>query len=112
MGKAIQLLREVAPSASLIAQLINPSNPAARRLLADNPEIERLVGVKLIVVEASSPDQLESAFDTAVNQSAEAINIDTDPLTFVHSAGSWLWRRAIDCQRYICSGNMCWTAGS
>jgi putative ABC transport system substrate-binding protein len=76
----------VAPSASLIAQLINPSNPAARRLLADNPEIERLVGVKLIVVEASSPDQLESAFDTAVNQSAEAINIDTDPLTFVHSA--------------------------
>jgi putative ABC transport system substrate-binding protein len=86
MGKTIQLLKELVPRASRIAQFINPSNPMIRRFLKDNAEIEQQLGVKLIVVEASTADQFEAAFASAVNQGAEAINVGSDPLTFVHSA--------------------------
>jgi len=86
MGKTIQLLKQMVPGASRIAQFINPSNPMIRRFLKDNAEIEKQLGVKLIVVEASAVDQFEAAFGAAVKQGAEAIHVGSDPLTFAHSA--------------------------
>src|SRR5207253_10963686 len=44
------------------------------------------LGVELVIVEASKPDQLETAFETAHTQHAEAIRVSGDPLTFTHSA--------------------------
>jgi putative tryptophan/tyrosine transport system substrate-binding protein len=44
-----------------------------------------LLGVELVVVEASKPDQFETAFETAHTQGAEAIQVFGDALTFVHS---------------------------
>jgi putative ABC transport system substrate-binding protein len=42
--------------------------------------------VELVVVEASKPDQFETAFETAHTQGAGAIHVLGDPLVFVHSA--------------------------
>jgi putative ABC transport system substrate-binding protein len=85
-GKSLQLLRELAPRASRIAVLMNPLNPMHRRALAEFPEFERLLGVRLAIVEAAKPDQLETAFDAASKQGAEAIAVFGDPITLAHSA--------------------------
>jgi len=85
-GKQLQLLKELVPPASRIAVLINPTNPLHPRELPKLPEIGRLLGVELVVVEASKPDQFETAFETAHTQGAEAIMVFGDPLTFTQSA--------------------------
>jgi putative ABC transport system substrate-binding protein len=84
-GKQLQLLKELVPRASRIAVLINPTNPLQRER-AKLPENGRLLGVELVVVEASAPDQFEIAFEAAHTQGAEAIHVLGDPLTFIHSA--------------------------
>jgi putative tryptophan/tyrosine transport system substrate-binding protein len=65
---------------------MNPLNPMHQRALAEFPEFERLLGVRLAIVEAAKPDQLETAFDAASKQGAEAIAVFGDPITFAHSA--------------------------
>jgi putative tryptophan/tyrosine transport system substrate-binding protein len=85
-GKQLQLLKELVPRASRIAVLLNPKNPMTPRFQPDLPEIGRQVGVALVVVEASQPEQLETAFETAHTQGAEAIHVLGDPLTNRHSA--------------------------
>jgi len=85
-GKQLQLLKDLVPQASRIAVLINPTNPIHPREQAKLLGLGRLLGVELIVVEASKPDQLETAFATAREQGAEAIHVFGDPLIFIHSA--------------------------
>jgi putative ABC transport system substrate-binding protein len=85
-GKQLQLLKELVPRASRIAVLLNPENPMTQRFRPDLPEIGRQAGVALVVVEASQPEQLETAFEIAHTQGAEAIHVLGDPLTNRHSA--------------------------
>jgi putative ABC transport system substrate-binding protein len=82
VGKQLQFLKAVVPQASRIAVLINPTNPIHQREKAELPEIER----HLVVVEASKPDQLEPAFETAHRLGAEGIHVFGDALIGRHSA--------------------------
>ncbi len=84
-GKLLQLLKELMPQASRIAVLQNPTNPTHPRFRAEFPEIARLLGVTLFIVEAGQPDQLVSAFEAASRQGAEAIAVFGDPMLGVHS---------------------------
>jgi ABC-type uncharacterized transport system substrate-binding protein len=86
VGKQLQWLKDLVPQASRIAVLINPTNPMHQLELPKFPEIGRQLGVEVIVVEASKPDQLETAFETAPTQGAEAIYVLGDPLLGIHSA--------------------------
>ena len=86
MGKQLQLLKELVPQASRIAMLNNPTNPGYQRNKPQLLESARRLGVELLIVEASTPDQLETAFETAHTQGAEAIQVGGDPLTITHSA--------------------------
>lgn len=85
VGKQLEFLHAVVPQASRIAVLINPTNQTNQRDRARLSEIGRLLGVELVVVEASKPDQLETAFEAARTQGAEAILVLGDPLIFTHS---------------------------
>src|SRR5439155_11490604 len=84
-GKQLQFLKDVIPHASRIAVLINPTNPGHQRERAKLPEFGRLLGVELIIVEASQPDQIETAFEIAHTQGAEAIHVFGDPLLGIYS---------------------------
>jgi putative ABC transport system substrate-binding protein len=86
VGKQLQFLKDVTPQASRIAVLINPSSPSHQQGKAKLPEFGRLLGVDLVIVEASKPDQFETAFETAHTQGAGAIHVLGDPLIFIHSA--------------------------
>jgi putative tryptophan/tyrosine transport system substrate-binding protein len=82
VGKQLQFLKALVPQASRIAVLINPTNRDQARLAEFGP----LLGVELIVVEASNPEQLETAFEAARKESAEGILVLGDALVFTHSA--------------------------
>jgi putative ABC transport system substrate-binding protein len=86
VGKQLQLLKDAVPRASRIAVLINPTVSTHQRALVKLPEISRMLGVELVVVEASKPDQFETAFEAAHKHGAEAIHLFGDPLVFTHSA--------------------------
>jgi putative tryptophan/tyrosine transport system substrate-binding protein len=86
-GKRIQLLKDLVPRASRIAVLLDPVNPMRQYFRAETPEtIERLLGVRLLIVEVDRPDQYEAAFKGASKEGAEAIDVVASPSTFVHSA--------------------------
>jgi ABC-type uncharacterized transport system substrate-binding protein len=109
-GKSLQLLKELVPRASRIAMLINPTNPIHQLSRPKLPDIGRLLGVELVIVEASKPDQFETAFEAARTQGAEAIRVSGDALTVTHSAKSWSSPLAIDCRRCTWIGGMYRTA--
>jgi putative ABC transport system substrate-binding protein len=84
-AKGIQILREMVPSASKIAILINPGNPIHRLILAEEvPRAVRNLGVALPVVEATTAEELDIAFTSAAAQHADAIYVLGDPLTNLH----------------------------
>jgi putative ABC transport system substrate-binding protein len=80
IAKLLQLLKDLVPQASRMAVLIDPTMTAHRLELPKLPEDGRQVGVKLITVEASKPDQYEAAFEKAHAQGAEAILVFNGPL--------------------------------
>jgi putative tryptophan/tyrosine transport system substrate-binding protein len=78
--KRLELLRELLPSTSTIALLVNPSNP---NVAADAPETEaaaNALGRRLEVLTASTEPDLEAAFTTMVKRQAGALVVMPDPL--------------------------------
>ena len=78
----MELLRELLPSTSTIALLVNPSNP---NVGADAPETEaaaNALGRRLEVLTASTEGDLEAAFATMVKRQAGALVVMPDPLFF------------------------------
>jgi putative tryptophan/tyrosine transport system substrate-binding protein len=85
VGKGIQILREMVPTASKIAVLVNPGNPTHRLIVAEElPEIAQKLGVTFSVLEATTVEELDIAFASAAAQHADAIIPVADVLT-VHN---------------------------
>ena len=81
-GKMIETLREIVPTASKIAILVNPGNPSHRLIVAEElPQTARTLGVALPIIEASTAEELDIAFASAAAQHADAIAVFGDPLT-------------------------------
>src|SRR5580693_5039801 len=83
--KRLELLRELLPSTSTIALLVNPSNPN----VVDAPETEaaaNAIGRRLEVLNASTERDLEAAFTTMVKRQAGALIVMPDPLFFLSRA--------------------------
>ena len=75
--KRLELLRELLPSISTIALLVNPSNPN----VADAPETEaaaNALGRRLEVLTASTERDLEAAFTTMIKRRAGALVVMPD----------------------------------
>jgi ABC-type uncharacterized transport system substrate-binding protein len=82
IGKRIQILQEIVPSASKIAILVNPGNPLHKLILADEvPRAARTLGVALLIVEATTAEELDTAFASAAAQHADGMIVFGDPLT-------------------------------
>src|SRR5262249_8040334 len=77
--KRIQLLRLLNPRTATIAVLVNPTNPNA----ADAKAFEdagRSLGVKIVVLEASTEPEIKEAFNQAAEQHVDALLIHVDAL--------------------------------
>jgi putative ABC transport system substrate-binding protein len=74
----LELLRELLPSTTTIALLVNPSNPN----VVGSPETEaaaKALGRRLEVLTASTEGDLEAAFTTMVKRQAGALVVMPDP---------------------------------
>ncbi|MBR0717817.1 ABC transporter substrate-binding protein [Bradyrhizobium liaoningense] len=82
LAKRIEIIRELVPGASKIALLVNPNNPLHRLALAEEaPRAARNLGAALLIVEATTPEEIDAAFASAAAQHADAIVDLNDPLT-------------------------------
>jgi len=72
-GKRLELLKEMLPRVSRIALLWNPRVPHHAALLAATEEAARRISVTLQKVEASGPNDIDKAFQAAVNGRAGAV---------------------------------------
>jgi putative ABC transport system substrate-binding protein len=77
--KRLELLREAAPKATVIAVLLNPASPHAELLVQRLREATRSLGLGLVVMKASAASELEDGFATMVQQGAGALLVPNDP---------------------------------
>ena len=81
--KELKILREIVPTASKIAVLVNPGNPMHKLTIAEGlPQAAQQLGVALPIVEATTAEELDIAFALAATQHADAIVVLGDALTF------------------------------
>jgi putative tryptophan/tyrosine transport system substrate-binding protein len=82
--KRLQLLHELAPSAADIAFLRNPTNPHYNSLETRELQAAAVVlGVRLLLVNASTSREIEEAFADLVSQRAGAFLPETDTFLIV-----------------------------
>jgi putative ABC transport system substrate-binding protein len=78
-AKKLSLLRDLVPKAPLIAMLVNPTNPSAETDIEDVQKAAGAVGQRIILLKASSEHDIDAAFETLVQQRADALLVAHDP---------------------------------
>ena len=76
--KRLQLLHELIPAATLIALLVNPTNPAAETDTRRVEEAARTLGLQLHVLHASTERDFDTVFATLVQVRVGALMIASD----------------------------------
>jgi putative ABC transport system substrate-binding protein len=78
-AKGLGLLHELVPSAVNIAVLANPKIPESSRIQFDAREAARMLGLQLLVLNASTPDEIDAAFAALRQRRAGALLLGGDP---------------------------------
>jgi putative tryptophan/tyrosine transport system substrate-binding protein len=76
--KRLELLHEVVPAASVVALLLNPTNPNSERQSRNIQAAARSLGLQLHVLHASTERDFDRAFATLVQLRAGALIIGAD----------------------------------
>ena len=79
-AKRLGLLRELVPSATSIAVLVNPARPGVDAQLAQLQEAARALGLPLHILHASSERDFDSAFQSVLKLRAGALAVAADAL--------------------------------
>jgi putative tryptophan/tyrosine transport system substrate-binding protein len=86
VAKRLELLHELIAAAPSIAFLVNPANSVfAETETRELRAAARILGVKLLILNATGPDEFEAAFATLVAERAGGFLASTDVLFFMHS---------------------------
>jgi len=75
-------LHELVPSAAVIGFLVNPKDANAQSTIEDATQAAEALRQKLIIVKASTAEEIEAAFTTLSEQHVEALAVDGDAFTF------------------------------
>jgi putative ABC transport system substrate-binding protein len=82
-AKKVELLHELLPNARLVAVLANPANLATESEVKEAGSATQSLGLQLQAVYASKEADIETAFDSLMQQHAGALVVTADPL-FTH----------------------------
>jgi ABC-type uncharacterized transport system substrate-binding protein len=85
MGKSLQLLKELLPTARRIAVLINPTNEVVNRLLPIEAPAAAQFGFQLDVIEVREIEELAAAVARAKKQGADALLVPGEAMFHVPS---------------------------
>lgn len=81
LDKHVELLFQVAPRLSRITALLNPTNPTYRTYRARLQSVVR-PGTRLVVADASTAEQIESAFPARARDDADGLIVMNDTLFY------------------------------
>jgi len=85
-GKQLELLKETVPKASRVAVLWNPANPVWQaQMLRETQVAARALGLRVQLLEARGPDELEGAFAAMTRGRASALLVQADPMFSLHA---------------------------
>ena len=77
--KQLALLKETIPRASVVAVLWNPANPVWQAAALRETEVAgRAMGLRLQLLEARGPDELDGAFAAMTTERADALFVPAD----------------------------------
>jgi putative tryptophan/tyrosine transport system substrate-binding protein len=76
--KRLQLVRELVPTAAVIAVLANPNSPESRAQLSDVEVAARFLGQQIHIVHAAGDSDFDTAFATLSRQQFGALLVTTD----------------------------------
>jgi len=79
VAKQIALMHAVAPSATLIAVLVNPSNPNNSKEISEARDAQALFGIKTTILQARTSRDIDAAFAKLVELKVGALVIGADP---------------------------------
>jgi putative ABC transport system substrate-binding protein len=79
-AKRIELVREIAPTVSRVALLMNPTNPNVKIEEADAVAGAKTLGLETVTLNATNPAEIEAAFKQLLGAKADAIITSTDPI--------------------------------
>ncbi len=78
-AKRVQVLHELIPAATSIALLINPTSPAYSEAATETAQsAARVLGMRLLVVNASTPSGIEAAFVTLTEERIRLLLVSGD----------------------------------
>jgi putative ABC transport system substrate-binding protein len=77
--KRLGLLHELVPNATIVALLINPSNPESVRQPAELQDAARAIGLQLVVLTATTAGDIDTAFTAMVQNRVGALLVGSDP---------------------------------
>jgi putative ABC transport system substrate-binding protein len=80
--KRLDLARELVPEGSVIATLINPTNPPSVEEAKSLQAAAMTLGQRLLILQASTLGQLQDAFATMKQQQVRALIVSSDPFFF------------------------------
>ena len=107
-AKRLELLHEVVAQARTIAMLVNPRARNAEPNVDASKTAATALGEQLVVFNASTDEEIESAFAELSRQQISALIVGTDIFLNSRSDQSWLWRPAIRSRLSMVFGDLHW----
>jgi putative ABC transport system substrate-binding protein len=83
-GKQLEMLKEVVPTASLVAVLWNPTNAGNAPQVRRAQDAAGALGVRLQPLEARGPSEIDSAFARMTREQASAVIVLVDAMLLDH----------------------------
>jgi ABC-type uncharacterized transport system substrate-binding protein len=77
-AKRLELLRELAPSATVVGFLVNPANPTSESQTRDAQAAALALGLRLVLQSASSEADIDAAFANFAQQRVQAAMVAAD----------------------------------
>ena len=81
-GKRVALLHDLVPTATTMALLINPIDPESQSERPNVLDAVRRLNLELVVLNASTEREIDTAFATIAQQKVGAVYVGTDPFLF------------------------------
>jgi putative tryptophan/tyrosine transport system substrate-binding protein len=86
IAKRLELLHVIVPTATSIGFILDPTYPYSVINKREAEIAARILGVRLVILNASTPGEVEAAFANLVGQRISAILAGSDPLIFEQGA--------------------------
>ena len=82
-AKRVDVLHELLPAGATVVLLVNPTNANAMREIDEIRLAARTLGLRLLVLHVSTPDEIDAAFARITGQEIGGLLTTADPLFFI-----------------------------